>query len=391
MSSRYRVGIIGCGVIGKHHANGYLSVPGMEIVAAAEVRKEISQEFKKTFSVPAMYLDAEEMLQKESLDVVSICTWHLLHAPQTVLATEHGVKAVLCEKPMADRLSEADQMLDVCSKNGTKLAIAHQRRFYPGWTEARRLISEGAIGRPVLATCEVWDGLLNCGSHVIDATRYLLGDPMTEWVMGALERKTNRWERSVPIEDCCLGLMQFAGGTQGLVQVDLTSRRDVERLTVQGTEGMLTAGPNEVQMINSDTVTPETRHMPWSNEILTSAREVGLEGREVWVGQALGLKAWLDGETDYRCDGLQARQTMEIMMAIYQSARDHEVVRMPLTVEDYPMSMMIDEGKLPVQYAEEYDIRSHQRQDWKHRRAYDELRTAGVPHPEIMAKILKET
>ena len=46
---------------------------------------------------------------------------------------------------MADRLSEADQMLDVCSKNGTKLAIAHQRRFYPGWTEARRLISEGAI------------------------------------------------------------------------------------------------------------------------------------------------------------------------------------------------------------------------------------------------------
>ena len=78
-------------------------------------------------------------------------------------------------------------------------------------------------------------------------------------------------------------------------------------------------------------------------------------------------------------------------MAIYQSARDHEVVRMPLTVEDYPMSKMIDEGKLPVQYAEEYDIRSHQRQDWKHRRAYDELRTAGVPHPEIMAKILKET
>ena len=391
MSNRYRVGIIGCGSIAGHHARGYLSVPGMEVVAATDVQETISREFQKTFSVPAVYSDAEEMLRKESLDVVSICTWHLLHAPQTILAAGHGVKAVLCEKPMAACLSEADRMVDACSKSATKLAIAHQRRFYPGWTEGRRLISEGAIGRPLLATSEVGDGLLNCGSHVIDATRYLLGDPTTEWVMGALERKTNRWERSVPIEDCCLGLMQFAGGAQGLVQVDLTSSWSVNRLRVQGSEGMLTVGPNQVQVMNMNTGARETRDTPWNREIATLAKEAGTEGREPWVAQARELKAWLDGKTDYRCRGLEARQTTEIMMAVYQSARSHSVIRMPLAVEDYPLALMIDEGKLPAQYPEEYDIRSRKWRHWKHRQAYDRLRRAGVPHPQIMATILKET
>ena len=387
MSTRYRVGIIGCGNIAERQTRGFLSAPGMDVVAGAEVREETSREFQKTFSVPAMYPDPEKMLQKESLDVVSICTWHLLHPSQTALAAGHGARAVLCEKPMATSLSEADRMVDACSKSGTKLAIAHQRRFYPGWTEARRLILEGAIGQPVLVTCEVRDGLLNCGSHMIDATRYVLGDPKAEWVMGAVERKSDRWERSVPIEDCCLGLMTFEGGAQGLLQVDLVSRNDVDRLTVQGREGMLTVGPNDYQVMNIATGTREVRHTPWDDEILVSAKAAGLEGREVWAAQGRGLKAWLDGEPDYRCDGLQARHAVAIMMAIYQSARDHEVVRLPLRVEDYPLSLMIDEGKLPARYPGRYDIRSHERRSWTHRETYDRLRAAGMPHPEIMAKI----
>ncbi len=93
---------------------------------------------------------------------------------------------------MAVSLTEADRMIAACAARGTRLALGHQRRFYPGWTEARRLIGRGTIGRPVLVTGTVIDGLLNTGSHVVDGIRYALGDPQAEWVMGALEPTTAR-------------------------------------------------------------------------------------------------------------------------------------------------------------------------------------------------------
>ena len=128
----------------QHRPTPYEGVPerpGFHLAAATEPNTETSLAFQETFAIPTMYADPKEMLQKESLDVVSICTWHGLHAPQTLMAAEQGAKAVLCEKPMAVSLDEADQMIAACRTSGTKLAIGHQRRFYPGWTEARRLTS----------------------------------------------------------------------------------------------------------------------------------------------------------------------------------------------------------------------------------------------------------
>ncbi len=97
MSNRYRAGIIGCGNIAQRHAKAYMSVPGMDLVAGAEPHAGASRAFREMFSVPAMYATPEEMLKNEALDIVSICTWHLLHAPQTVLAADPGVRAELCE------------------------------------------------------------------------------------------------------------------------------------------------------------------------------------------------------------------------------------------------------------------------------------------------------
>ena len=392
MATNYRVGVIGCGSIAQRHAKAYQSVPGFQLVTAAEPNAETAQAFQETFALPTMYTDPEEMLQKESLDVVSVCTWHGLHAPQTLMAAEAGAKAVLCEKPMAVSLSEADRMIDACRTSGTKLAIGHQRRFYPGWTEARRLINEGAVGTPTMVTGYVLDGLLNTGSHVIDGMRYVLGDPQAEWVMGALERKTNRWERDVPIEDCCLGLTSFAGGAQALLQVDLTPHSSADHFTVQGTEGLLMVAPDSLRLISADNSHGETRPTPWEAQTESLAVWVGFEGyfHIAYTAQAQGLKAWLDGEGDYRSEGTQTRHTVEIMMALYQSVREGEVVRLPLTEGTYPLSAMVAEGKLPLRYPEKYDIRDPQRRTWIHREAYDRMRADGLSHPEIMATLFKE-
>ena len=103
-----------------------------------------------------------------------------------------------------------------------------------------------------MVTGYVVDGLLNTGSHVIDGMRYVLGDPQAEWVMGAVERKTNRWEREVPIEDCCLGLTSFADGVQALLQVDLTAYSSADHFTVQGTDGLLMVGPDFLRLISAN-------------------------------------------------------------------------------------------------------------------------------------------
>lgn len=289
-------------------------------------------------------------------------------------------------------LSEADQMIDACRASGTKLAIAHQRRFYPGWTEARRLISKGAVGKPTMVTGYVVDGLLNTGSHVVDGMRYVLGDPQAEWVMGALERKTNRWERDVPIEDCCLGLTSFVGGTQALLQVDLTAYSSADHFTVQGAEGLLMVAPDCLRLIGADNIDGEVHGTPWSAQTKSAAGTVGFEDyfHIAYTAQAQGLKAWLDGEADYRSEGTQTRHAVEIMMALYQSAREGEVTRLPLTEQAYPLSAMLAEDKLPLRYPEKYDIRDPQRKTWVHREAYDRMRAEGLSHPQIMATLFKK-
>ena len=392
MAISYRVGVIGCGSIAQRHTKAYQSVSGYQLAAATEPNVQRANAFQETFAIPTMYADPEEMLQKESLDVVSICTWHGLHAPQTLMAAEHGAKAVLCEKPMAVSLAEADQMITACRSSGTKLAIGHQRRFYPGWTEARRLISEGTVGKPMMVAGYVVDGLLNTGSHVIDGMRYVLGDPQAEWVMGAVERKTNRWERDVPIEDCCLGLTTFTGGTQALIQVDLTPYSSPDHFTVQGTEGMLMVAPDSLRVINADNSSGETRPTLWDTQTKSAAGSVGFESyfHIAYTAQAQGLKAWLDGESGYRGEGTQTRHTVEIMMALYQSVREGEVMRLPLTEGAFPLSAMIEEGKLPLRYPEKYDIRDPQRTTWIHREAYDRMRTEGLSHSEIMAVLFEK-
>lgn len=389
MGTTFRVAIIGCGNIAERHVRSYHSVPGLDIVAGVEPHPKISHAFQRTFKIPAMYNDLNQMLQAESPDVVSICTWHSLHAPQTEIAAKNGVKLILCEKPMAVSLGEADHMVDICKTQDTKLALAHQRRFYPGWTKARCLIQAGAIGQPILATGQVGDGLLNTGSHLLDGIRYVLGDPQSKWVMGSVERKTNRWEREIPIEDCCLGLVTFTEGVQALIQVDLTTQNDPDRFSIQGTEGLLMVGPDQISLIGAMGRDRNDNHVPWDFEIESSAKEAGLEGyfRVAYAAQARELKTWLEDDGTYRSEGTEARITQEIMMAIYQSARNNEMVHLPLSVRDYPLSLMIAENKFPVPYTEKYDIRGPERYTWSHRKAYDHLRTAGLSHPEIMARI----
>jgi len=322
------------------------------VVAVADINPEAVKVFGEEFSIKTQYTNYHEMLAREKLDILTITTWAQTHAEITIAAAEQGVKGILCEKPMCVSPGEADAMIDACSRNDVKLAIGHQGRFYPSNIAARKLIAGGVIGKPALIHRYVTGGLLNNGTHAIDGMRYILSDPETEWVMGQVERKTDRYERGFPVEDCLMGLIYFKNGVRGIIENDTPISDEEKKMRVEaesfdfiyGTDGMLHTtrggGRESLYLLNNET---------------TGWREVGLQPSE--ANQYSELIDWIEGRGGHRNDARQARYTIEIMMAIYESVRTKGLVRMPLVAKENTLRLLIDEGALPVEKPGKYDIR----------------------------------
>ncbi|MBI1924227.1 Gfo/Idh/MocA family oxidoreductase [Candidatus Poribacteria bacterium] len=340
----YRVGIIGCGGMGHSHSRAYARNPETELVAAMDIGEESAKRLAGEFSIPAVYTDYHQMLAKEELDIVSITTWQGVRAEITVAAANAGVKGILGEKPMAASLGQADDMIDACEKNGTKLVIGHNGRFSATSTEIRRLVADGAIGQPTLVhhRAKPNAGLLNTGTHAIDGWRYILSDPETLWVIGQTSRTTDRWERRTPCEDLCMGLVCFEGGARGIYEGDLPEPK-VPMPRIYGTEGQIKTGEGGVVLLQNDKVSGWQEIKPRPEE----------------RDQFQELIDWMEGKLpEHRSSGRQARYTMEIMMAIYESLRIKNVVTMPLKTRESPLDLMVEDGTLPVLKAGRYDIRA---------------------------------
>ncbi|WP_459193230.1 Gfo/Idh/MocA family protein [Halosimplex sp. J119] len=340
----YRVGVIGCGGMGEAHARAFRKHGRTEVVAAAEPNEEARQAFATEYDVGETFETYETMLDAVDLDLVSVCTWHSTHARMTIDVAESGVDGVFCEKPMCTSLGEAEAMLDAADRNDTVLTVGHQRRYDPIHEKARELVADGEIGDPVTVAAGYRDGLLNWGTHFVDLTRYVLGDPTTEWVMGQFERETDRYERGVPIEDRCLGQICFESGTRFTLEMDLPEPGESGReIHVHGTEGSLTLTlGTEVAVRNGDGVS-------------TYAPERETSSRYEYLDEMIEL---MDGEReDHRCSGWQARHTIEILMAIYESARTNGLVETPLQTRANPLEAMRENGELEPEHPGEYDIR----------------------------------
>ncbi|MCZ6681193.1 MAG: Gfo/Idh/MocA family oxidoreductase [Candidatus Poribacteria bacterium] len=342
MADKYRVGIIGCGSIAGLHVHGYQGVEEVEIVAIADPVEAALNDFGERHNIKKRYLDAREMLDKENLDIVSVATWHKLHAPMTIAACARKPKAVLCEKPMATSLGECDEMMIAARRTDVKVAIAHQRRFNPVWTDARELIADGAIGEPRQIVCRGGQGLLNDCSHLLDMMRYVQGDPDAAWVIGNIERKTERYERDIPIEDRSAGIIGFNNGCIGLLLQELAGP-NYQGGVIYGSDGILDLTEQRVRLLNSKKAEWEERQA---------------EGENPSVAQVRELVSWIEGKTEHRGDAKNGRASVEIIMAIYESARLHEVVQMPVRTHASPLQVMIDNGDLPVERPGRYDIRA---------------------------------
>ena len=358
MTNKLRVGIIGCGGMSRNHMRGYLTTGRFEIVALADLNETVMAEVDARFDIsPTHYQDARQMLAQETLDVVSICTWHSGHAPWTIAAAAHQPQAILCEKPMAESLGRAEEMLVACRRNKVKLVIGHQRRFLPAYTHARELIAQGAIGRAELILSFGGRGLPNYCSHQTDMYRYLLGDDECEWAMGNVERRTDRYERNTRIEDNAIGVFQFKGGARALLLADVTPTI-VQGAQIYGSEGMINLTTTGLQLLNKDTNGLWETQQP-DGKFFKVAAEQRFEWVEGMASQADELADWLEGKAEtHRGQGEHGFKALEMLMAIYESARRHEKVNLPLETRLNPLDLMVESGHLAVERPGRYDIRA---------------------------------
>ena len=373
--ARYRTAIIACGTIARVHARAWLGVAGQPVAlgALADTHPDARREFGDFFGIPEAkrYADFREMLDAEGPDFVDVCSWHQQHSEMVIAAAARQPKAIVCQKPMAVDLGEADAMLTACARNRVKLVIAYQRPHHATWLAARDLIRAGAIGAVRQVQMDDGGNLLNNNSHNIRLALFLMEEPAAEWVLGAVERTTDGVERGLPAEDACLGLVGCANGATILIQSNLVHGLG-QGCRVIGTEGVMeldtTHPPDDQVPSDAPMYMPEGPSARYNTEIGTvryfssaTSGWVNVEApwHDAWAHQCQETIDWVEGRVSSPISSAErGRAVQEIMMALFESARKKQRVYLPLKTRVNPLRLMVEDGSLPVEWPGTYERRA---------------------------------
>lgn len=220
---------------------GYATCPDVEVVACADIAQERAQKFAEEFAIPRAYGDYRAMLMNERLDAVSVCTPNYAHCEPTVVALEAGLH-VLCEKPIAMNVAEAERMVEAARRTKRMLTIGHHFRFVPFMRFLKRRIDEGMLGEVYYGRSHAlrrrgvpgWGEfhiraksgggpLIDIGVHALDCILWLMGSPQPVTVTGRTytmfgNRVTyySAWgdykREDFDVEDFAAGFVRFSNG-----------------------------------------------------------------------------------------------------------------------------------------------------------------------------------
>lgn len=265
-----RVGVIGLGWAGDVHIKAYQQVPGVQVVAIAEINPQRLEQIGDTYAIPLRYRTYEELLARDDLDAVSVTTPNQFHAPASILAFERGLH-VLCEKPLARTAEEGAAMVAAAQRAERVLQVAFNHRARSDVQVLKRYIDAGSLGRIYHAKAswmrrsgipggrgwftsrELAGGgpLIDLGVHVLDMVLHLLGEPEPIAVSAAtyaeLGPRGRGGEGSRPlanpnfeVEDLATAFVRLAGGATLLLEASWAaygSAGDDYGVSLYGTEG----------------------------------------------------------------------------------------------------------------------------------------------------------
>jgi len=193
MNHHYTAGIIGKtgrGDYGHSLDRAFEEFPQVTVAAVADENPDALNAAIERTGAERAYNDFREMLEKEELDLVAVGPrWANCHADEVIAAAAAGVKGIICEKPMAATLAQADAMIEACERNGTRMVVAH-RRACAYEQHAKDMVDEGVIG-PIQTMrahgkADTRSGSMDLavlGTHMMDSMRYFAGSEVA-WAHG---------------------------------------------------------------------------------------------------------------------------------------------------------------------------------------------------------------
>jgi predicted dehydrogenase len=332
-----KVALIGAGFIGSVHANAYKSIGGAQVVAVADVveqkGKKLAEDLGATY-----YSDLAGVLKGEEVDIVDICAPTYMHIGM-VKEAAHAGKHILCEKPLALSLKEADEMIAVVKKAGVKSMVGQVLRFWPEYIKAKEITESGELGKPYHAFCErlcisptwTWqdwmlDAKLSGGSpvdlhiHDLDFLIWLFGKPRLVKAQGVYDEKRGSYIHmgtNIEFEGGQSALAEAGCGFSGDFPFTMVLRILFERGTI---DWVFRAGKNI-----------EQRGKEFALQVYRA--EGGVETPDVEKADpyTLELKYFVEcidrGEEVTRASFEDGRRALELALASIQSAKSGKVVK----------------------------------------------------------------
>ena len=362
-SRRVRTALIGCGKVGRTHAQALSQLPESQFVAVCSRDAARAAALAQEYGIRG-YTDLQEMLRDARVEALIVSTPHPVHAESAVIAARAGVH-VLIEKPLAANLRDCDAILEAAEKTGITLGVVAQRRFYEPVQRVWQALQAGKIGRPILAEVIIlgwrdeayyrsdpwrgtWAGeggnlLVNQAPHQLD---------LLQWFMGPVKELFGYWDNLnhpyIEVEDTAVAVMRFENGALGSIVASNSQKPGIYgKVHVHGengaslgvqTEGgaMFIAGMSEVQEppINDIWTVPGEEEMlaRWQDEDRAVFERVHAASHYLHLADQDFLRAVLEGRLPL-VTGLDGRRVVEIFTAIYRSQRDGQPVKFPLDAE----------------------------------------------------------
>jgi len=341
---KIRIGLLGCGRVAPYHLHAISKIPKCELAAVCDIVEEKAKVIALKNNV-RYYTRYEDMLLDRSIDLISVCTPHGLHAEHAIKAANSG-KHVITEKPMAMNINDADLMIEACKRNNVRLFVIKQNRYNPPVIKAREALEKGRFGKLILLNTTVfwtrpqnyfdmdaWRGtkamdggvIMNQASHHIDLVQWFGGDVESVFAYG------NTLTHSFEVEDTAVVSLKFKNGAMGVIQgTTSTFPKNLEgSLTILGEKGTVKIGGFAVNKLDHWDFEDFRSEDEWIKEMHSEPpNEYGFGHLELYkdvIGALFyGKKTMMTGE--------EGRKSLELIQAIYLSMQTGKEIKLPLKI-----------------------------------------------------------
>lgn len=356
-----RSAIIGCGKMAHVHAQALRNIPATTLAAVQSRSGEKAAGFAAQYDAQP-YTDITEMIRREKVDIVVICTPHPAHREGALAAFENGAH-VLVEKPLAISLADCDAMLAAAAAAGKQLGMISQRRFLPACQRMKAAIDAGKLGTPMLGSVimygwrdetyyssDPWRGkwaeegggvLVNQAPHQLDLLQWFMGSEFEE-VYGVWNNINHPY---IEVDDTALAIIRFKNGALANIMVSNAQRPGIYgKVHIHGSNGatigvqtdggsMFLPGRSSIQeppLNDLWTIAGEEALLPqWNQEDTALFHAVNPVEYFVRLQQQEFIQAVLEQRPPL-VSGSEGRKTVELFNAIYRSTQERKPIKWPL-------------------------------------------------------------